>query len=218
MAVISILNRKGGVGKSTLSLHLAYFLSKEVGRTLLVDADPQGSIRDWAGARSMTRTLPFALVAIDRPSLHRDLPNIASDFVEIVIDSPPREEAIVRSIIMASDLIVIPVQPSPMDVWAAESVIALIEEVAIIRPHLKAIFAVNRKIANSAIGRDVFDGLSSYGIPVSQYAISQRVAFPEAAISGETVMEKYPKSLAALEARLLCSDVLAKLTEVKIHA
>jgi chromosome partitioning protein len=112
---------------------------------------------------------------------------------------------------MASDLVLVPVQPSPYDVWAAKEIIDLLNEAAVYKPTLLKAFTINRKIVNTAIGRDVADALSEYPIPVLQTAISQRVAFAESATQGLTVYELDADMPAALEMDQLAEEIRALL-------
>ena len=112
--IIAILNQKGGVGKTTLSVNLAAALALSGARTLLVDADPQASALDWQAARKGESLFP--VVGIAKPTLHKDVPGLAGGYEHIVIDGPPRANDLAKSAIMAAELIVIPVQPSPYDV------------------------------------------------------------------------------------------------------
>lgn len=183
---------------------------------LLVDSDPQGSARDWAAARE--KRPPFVIVGLDRPTIHRDLPAMANDYDFIVIDGPPRISETARSGILAADLVVIPVQPSPYDVWASEEVVNLIKEASVFKENLKSVFVINRKIVNTAIGRDVVEALSQFEIPVAQNQICQRVSFAESAASGQTTMETNPKGQATQEIKLLVKELLKwerKLISVK---
>jgi chromosome partitioning protein len=197
--IISIQNQKGGVGKTTLAVHISHALALRDEPTLLLDADPQGSARDWAAARKSPP--PFSVVGLDRPTIHRDLPAIAKNYAHVVIDGPPRVTDLARSAIAAADLVLIPVQPSPYDVWAAQEVINLIQEASVFKENLKSVFVINRKIANTAIGRDVTEALSGYGVPVLRSQICQRV-------SGQTVMEIDPNGQAAQEINVLVNELL----------
>ena len=106
------------------------------------------------------------MIGLPKPSLHRDMPTIAADYDAVVIDGPPRVNELARSAIMASDVVLVPVQPSPYDVWAAEEIITLLKEASIYKEKLKSAFVINRKIVNTAIGRDVKEALSEYPLPV----------------------------------------------------
>jgi chromosome partitioning protein len=204
--IISVQNQKGGVGKTTLAIHISHALSMSGAKVLLVDADPQGSARDWAAAREDQP--PFQVVGIDRPTIHRDLPAIAANYDHVVIDGPPRVSDVARSAIIAADLVIIPVQPSPYDVWAAKEVIDLIKEASVFKEKLKSVFVINRKITNSAIGRDVIEALSGYELPVLKSQVCQRVTFAESAATGRTVLETDPRGLAAREILALTQELL----------
>ena len=203
--VIAILNQKGGVGKTTLAVHLATALARKKRTVILLDADPQGSALDWAAARHGDPLFP--VVGLPKSSIHKELPALAANYELGIIDGPPRVEGVARSAIMAADLVLVPVQPSPYDVWAAKEIIDLLNEATIFKPNLRKAFIINRKIANTAIGRDVADALSDYPIPVLESAICQRVAFAESATQGLTVYELDPAMLASQEMDTLAEEV-----------
>lgn len=204
---ISIQNQKGGVGKTTLAIHISHALVLTGARVLLVDADPQGSARDWAAAREDKP--PFSVIGLDRPTLHRDLPPLAKDYDHVVIDGPPRVSDLARSAIIAADLVVVPIQPSPYDVWAANEILKLIQEASVFKENLKSVFVINRRIVNTAIGRDVGEALAEYSMPVLKTAISQRVSFAESAATGGTVLDTDPKGAAAKEILALTKEILS---------
>jgi chromosome partitioning protein len=203
--VVAILNQKGGVGKTTLAVHIATALGRKNRKVLLLDSDPQGSSLDWAAARHGEPLFP--VVGLPKSSIHKELPNLAKDYDLVIIDGPPRVYDVARSAIMASDLVLVPVQPSPYDVWAAKEIIDLLNEAGVYKPTLKKAFVINRKIVNTAIGRDVAEALSEYPIPVLKTAVGQRVAFAESATQGLTVYELDPDMLASQEMTLLADEV-----------
>jgi chromosome partitioning protein len=199
--VISILNQKGGVGKTTLAVHLATAFARKGRRVLLLDADPQGSALDWAAAR---RGEPlFPVVGLPKSSIHKELPALASNFELVIIDGPPRVYDVAKSACGASDLVLIPVQPSPYDVWAAKEIIDLLAEAEIYKPDLKRAFLINRKYGDRT---RCHRGPCDYPNPVLKTAVCQRVAFAETAAQGLTVFENSATS-AAQEIAQLCEEV-----------
>jgi chromosome partitioning protein len=206
--IISFQNQKGGVGKTTLSINVAHAIAMTGVRVLLVDTDPQGSVRDWAAVREDIP--PFHVIGMDRPTIHRDLPEMTNNYDHIVIDAPPRVSELARSAILASDCIVIPVQPSPYDVWAAKEIVAIIKEASVFKEKIKSTFVINRKITNTAIGREVIDALQIYDLPVLESQICQRVLFAESAANGKTIFEVDPLSQGAEEIQKLTNEILKK--------
>ena len=142
--IIALLNQKGGVGKTTLTVHLATALARAGERVLLVDSDPQASALDWSGARSGPALFP--VIGLPKASLHKELAALATNYSYVVIDGPPRVYDVARSAIMASDLVLIPVQPSPYDIWATSEIVGLLAEAAVYKPALRSAFVINRKI------------------------------------------------------------------------
>ncbi len=205
--IITLQNQKGGVGKTTLSLHLAHYFTTSGARVLVVDADPQGSARDWLQARDTPA--PFTLVGLDRPTVHRDIANLLRDYDVVVIDAPPRVTDIARSAILAADLVIIPVQPSPLDVWAAQDTVRLVNDAIVYKEALRSVFAINREIVNTAIGRDVSSALGETQVPVLSSHIAQRVAFAESLANGQTVFETKTDAKAVAEIRALGAEILA---------
>lgn len=193
LMIYAFLNQKGGVGKTTLSIHTAAALSNRGRRVLLIDADPQGSSLAWSNYREKPM---FTVVGMAKASLHKEIKMMASDYEDVIIDGPPRVTELARSIILASDLVIIPLQPSPMDVWAAAETVDLIREAQIYKPDLQVVLAVNRKIANTAIGRDVREALTELEVPILTTDIAQRVAFAESIVTGDTVLESSDRKAA----------------------
>ena len=125
MIAIAFLNQKGGVGKTTLATNVAGELVVLGNKVILIDCDPLASALDWSAARQ--RQALFPVVGYPKPSIHKDIGVIANGYDYAVIDSPPRQDAMAKSVMLAADMLVIPVQPSPYDVWAAEETLKLVE-------------------------------------------------------------------------------------------
>jgi len=204
MEVIAVLNQKGGAGKTTIATHLARGLQMRGADVLLVDSDPQGSARDWAAVRE---DQPVPVVGIDRPTIERDLKSVAQkDFV--VIDGAPQANDLAVSATKAADCVLIPVQPSPYDIWATSDLVDLVKQrIEITEGKLKVAFVISRAIKGTKIGAEVTESLAEYGLPILQSRITQRVIYPVSAANGTTVLDQEPRSEAASEVLALVEEV-----------
>jgi chromosome partitioning protein len=205
MKVVAVLNQKGGSGKTTIATHLARAFQLDGKDILLVDSDPQGSARDWAAVRE---DQPVPVIGIDRPTIERDLKSVAQKDL-VVIDGAPQAAELAVSAIKAADFILIPVQPSPYDIWATADLVELIKtRIEVTDGRLAAAFVVSRAIKGTKIGAEVTDALLGYGLPVLDARITQRVSFPSTAAEGSTVLDADPNSDASFEIRRLAKEVL----------
>jgi chromosome partitioning protein len=205
MKVIAVLNQKGGSGKTTIATHLARGLQLQGHSVLLVDSDQQGSARDW---RAVDEDNPVPVIGLDRPTLDKDLKNV-SDKEFVVIDGSPQATNLALSAIKAADFVLIPVQPSPYDVWATSDLVDLVQQrIEMTDGKLKAAFVVSRAIQNTNIGKEVAAVLQDYNLPVLDARIVQRVSYPNSASVGKTVFEtESSKSSAVTEITQLVNEV-----------
>ncbi len=186
--IISVLNQKGGTGKTTLAVNIAREYTKREFKTLLVDSDSQGSALRWheeSGGELIDLTcLPVT-------TLDKDVVKFNDRYERIIIDGIPRVSPLTVCAIKAADVILIPVQPSPYDIWATEDLVRLVKErMEITDGKLKAAFIVSRRIKGTLIGEGIAEQLLSFGLPVFVNGTCQRIEYAKAVQQGRTVCEQ----------------------------
>lgn len=196
---LAVLNRKGGAGKTTLSVNLAACLARSSSMTL-IDADPQGSAAAWLGE---------AVVRVADPAaLSRAVAQAASELV--VIDGPPFDVSINRAAFGLADLVLIPVGPSPLDVDAARPIIEAC--LAQKKPFLAVLTLVNPSSGAQERIREVLEAL---GARVARTEIARRQAHAEAVAARLSVIDYAPSSLAADEIRALAREVATLIRRIE---
>jgi chromosome partitioning protein len=203
--IIAVLNQKGGAGKTTLSTNLARALQLDGDKVLLIDSDPQGSARDWNAAGNGEL---LAVVGLDRPTLAKDIQAIQDNQDWLIIDGAPQIAELAVAAIKCADMILIPVQPSPYDVWACEDLVEIIktrQEVTNGKP--KAAFIISRVIKNTQLSKEIGEALEGYGLPVFKNFTSQRVIYPKSAATGLTVLDVESSGDAAAEIRAIAKEL-----------
>ena len=204
MKIISILNQKGGSGKTTLTTNLAFALVKAKHKVLIVDSDPQGSARDW---NNETGGDIVSVVGLDRPSLAKDIKAVSNGYDFVLIDGAPQLSDQMAAAIRVSDVVLIPVQPSPYDIWATSSLVEAIKQRQELGASLKAFFVVSRAIKNTKLAEEVKGALQAYELPLLNCGTTQRVAYSNTAATGETVFQSQDKK-AQIEMTNIANELL----------
>lgn len=204
--VIAFLNQKGGVGKTTLATNAAAWFASQGLKVLLIDADPQGTASMWASIREEPA---FQTVALARDNMAKEILGMATDYDHVVIDGPPRAETLSRAVIAASDLVIVPIEPSGASHWAARTTVQQLTEWQTIKDTQKSAFVVSRVIGNTVLGRDIREMAAEHGMKIFDNTITQRVAFAEALTMGQSIFEWAGEGEAAREFDKLMQEVVA---------
>jgi chromosome partitioning protein len=203
--ITAIVNQKGGAGKTTVAVNLAAGLARRGARVALVDGDPQGSVLQWASI-APEETIEI----LHRPDLSskKHLRPQIRRCDHIVIDTPPALGANSVAAMRIADLVIIPVGPSPLDIWSSRETLTHFEQAQKRNRHLKGRLLIARKIPRTRIGKEARDALHFAGLPILETEIHQRIGYVEAMIGGRSVMHMPERSDARQEIERLCEEIL----------
>lgn len=190
--IISVVNQKGGVGKSTIAINLARAIQLDGASVAIVDGDPQGTSNDWGAVNKEAGNFyPVHYYNL------KDIPDRLKEFANydvVVVDGAPRLEELAVAIIKISDLIIIPVTPSPNDVWATIPFLELVKSRQNVNPKLKAVFVINRVKPNTTAIKEVVEALGSLQVQILKSKISDRTAYAKSIGNGVTIFEQDKKA------------------------
>jgi chromosome partitioning protein len=186
MPVIALVGNKGGAGKTTLAVNLAVGLGRQQS-VAMIDADPQGSALQW---RSIAGDASAPHVAAAEEDLQRQAFDLLQDYHNVVIDCPPSVHAPQTAAVLGfGDLALIPVQPSPMDLWANVHVEQSIADAHEINSSLRTLLVINQLEPRTTLSRLVRDALSEIPFPVADTAVRRRAIYRASALQGKSVFD-----------------------------
>ena len=203
--IISFVNQKGGVGKTTTAINLGSRLVRKNHTVILLDLDPQGSAARW---HAVEGNLAFDVIHQPTHVEPSDLDKLSATYDFVIIDSPPTIDGITWKILGASNMVIIPVSPSSLDLWACTDTLKMIKEVQEKHPDLAARFLINRKIPGTRAGREIRQALAAFKTQIFNTELCQRVSYVDALKYGVSVMQYDPSSKAAVEVEHFCDEVL----------
>ena len=207
--VITIAQQKGGTGKTTLAVHLALaFIKYHNLKVAIIDTDPQGSLGKWFMIRSekniSNQNLTFKTASLWGAQYESKI--LKQDHDIVIIDTPPKIESDARPAIEASNLVLIPIAPSPVDFWATESIIEIAK-----KAKRKILIQINRANHRSKLISKTHEYIKSINISAIKTLIGHRQIFIASMGEGKTVVEKQRKSKAVEEIRKISEQILLEL-------
>jgi len=186
MTIIAVVGNKGGAGKTTLSVNLAAGLAKQTS-TVLVDADPQGSALQWNAFSDSKQAITVLEASAE---LNTQLIQLSQEHNYVVVDCPPSVHAPQTiSVLEVCDLALIPVQPSPVDLWATVHTEKAVEEAQLSNTKLQAMLVINQLESRTTLSRLVRDAVAEIGLPVAKTALRRRAIFRNSVLEGKNVFE-----------------------------
>jgi chromosome partitioning protein len=204
--IITLAQQKGGAGKTTVAAHLAVACALGGKSVALLDTDPQGSLGQWFERReaAMGPEIDLVFRTASGWGARREARAMAKDHDVVVLDTPPKSDLELRPALEAANLVAIPVQPAPVDLWATEPTLAMVDKVG-----SRSLLIINRMIHGTLLGAEIAREIAAMGHPVSTTSLGSRVAFAGSMGEGRTVMETHPNSPAAAEVYDLAIEVLS---------
>lgn len=209
--IFTVAQQKGGAGKTTLAAHLAVAWSEAGHRVATLDIDPQGSLTRWYQAReaALGDRTGLTHVQITGWRTQREVERLAREFDLVVIDSPPHAETEARIAVRAAWMVIIPVQPSPMDLWATEPTLTLARQ-----EKVPAMLVLNRVPPRAKLADELVDRIRQLATPpdigIALTQLGNRTAYAGAMMEGRGATETAARTRAAEEIAELAAEIVRR--------
>jgi chromosome partitioning protein len=170
--IIAVVNQKGGSGKTTLSMQLAGSIARRGKKVLVVDADPQGTATRWAASADDDNPFPASVVGLSAANakVHREVKKFVEDYDCIIIDCPPAADSPVpQSSLLIADLALVPIIPSPLDMWAAVGIRQIIQNVGDVNESLQSRLVLNQCQPKTTLTQESMEILPEFGIALARH-------------------------------------------------
>ena len=202
--IITIAQQKGGAGKTTLAAQLAVTLANGGNRVAVMDIDPQASLSGWHRLRSQSKfeLAPIALSDVSGWRVSTELDRLKRGHDFIIIDTPPHAETEAKNAIRAANVVLIPIQPSPMDLWATKPTLDMAKS-----EKVPSLVILNRVPPRGKVLDAMRKAVDDNSLPVAQAGLGNRTAFAASLMDGRGVVESAARSPAAEEIRILASEI-----------
>ena len=218
--IIAVVNQKGGAGKTTVSMQLAGTLGRRHHKVLVIDADPQATATRWAASAADDSPFPATISGLSAAGdkVHREAKKFVGDFDYIVIDCPPAADSPVpQSALLIADIGVVPVVPSPLDLWASVGIGKVIDTIRDLNDQLRPLIVVNQVQLNTTLAKEALEVLPQFGIPVAETRLHQRTAYRQSAVYGGTVHDLGARAAHAIaEVDAFTDEIVRLLTAAPI--
>jgi chromosome partitioning protein len=206
--IITVAQQKGGSGKTTVAAHLAVAFTRAGKSVGLLDVDPQGSLGEWFERREQTlgeEDVGLAFRTASGWGARREAKQLARDFDIVVVDTPPKSDLEIRPAIEMADLVAVPVQPTPVDLWATAPTLQMAAKEGV-----PSVIVINRVISRALLTAEIIAAAAELGHALAETHLGNRVAYPQSMGEGRTVLETAPGGPAAAEVEALAREILAR--------